>query len=61
METDTSVVVLNSQQNENCSTASRNTKDHEDIDIDPQNTDPEETDENDQDVEISEEDTGKVL
>ena len=61
METDTPFGVLNSQQVEKCSTASRNPRDHEEIDIDPRNTDPEETNENDQVVEINDEDTGFII
>ena len=57
METGTSFAVLNSQQIENCSTASRNAKVHGDIEIDPQNTDPEETNENDK---LDDEETGVV-
>ena len=60
METDTPFGVLNGQQVEKCSTASRNPRDHEDIDIDPRNTDPE-TNENDQVVEINDEDTGFII
>ena len=57
METGTSFVVLNSQQIENCSTASKIAKVNRDIEIDPQNTDPEETNEKDK---LDDENTGVV-
>ena len=56
METSTSFVVLNSQQIENGSTASRNPEDHEDSE--PLNSVAEATNENDHFGEIEDEDTG---
>ena len=55
METDTSFVVLNSQQMEICPTASRNPEGREDIDP------IEETNENDKVVKINDEVTGVVI
>ena len=56
METDTSFVVLNSQQMEICPTASRNPEGR--VDIDPIS---EETNENDKVVKINDEVTGVVI